>query len=188
MAGDSEHNPADNLERTEDGSFASTALTRSLKAAVAEAGGREALYEMVAGGLSAREIAGALGLERTDERAQWAIYRELRKDMESYDEARRASAHAHAERAGEIFEMYGEKPDTGLTSAQAKLMADKAGWHKWMAEMRSGQSAGGVNINVDLGQLYLGALREKGSMEQNPDRPRHSAAVEADYEFEETED
>lgn len=172
-------NPADR-PRAEDGKFKSTALSRSVRSAVAEAGGDEVLYGYVEAGLSASEILETLGLERS-ERGTYVVYRILNSDPERYEEAKRISADAHAERAGEIFEMYGEKPDGSLTSAQAKLMADKANWHKWLAELRAGRMRGGVEVNVDVGQLHLDALRQVGSRKS----AQRSEPVEADYEIEE---
>jgi len=173
---DDDRNPANAVERRDDGRWESTALTRALHAALEDQGGREALYRMVEGGLSAREICGVLGIERTDETAQAAIYRELNKDPDRYDRAKRASAEALAEKAGAVF---GE--DAPVTSADAKWRSDRSGYYRWLSELRSGRQPGGVNVNVDLGALYLGALQERGSMDLNPDRVPPTT-IEAEYE------
>lgn len=168
-------NPADRERDPETGQFASTALSRSVRSAVAEAGGDETLYGFVEAGRSASEILDALGLDRTEE-GTWVVYRLLNSNPERYEEAKRISADALAERA---FELYGE--DTPETSADAKWRNDRAGHMRWLAELRSGNlDGGGVNVQVDIGQLHLDALRQAGGRDMIPQRE----AVEAEYTVE----
>lgn len=182
-------------ERDESGQFASTALTRTRDAAIAELG-EEAVFAMVAGAAPMREIADALGLDGKDYNARRAVYQWLRRpeNRERYEEAKAMSAEVHAELAGEV---YGETEP--LTAAGAKWRNDRSGWHRWMAETRDPSlRRAGVEVNVDVAALHMEALKAGGSMDLNPDfvrevrgKPdaasvlREQAIREAEFEVEE---
>jgi hypothetical protein len=140
----------------------STALATRRDTAIEAAGGNDALLELVAGGLGFREIAERIGLEGSEVN-QAAIRRRLaRQCPDDYEEAKRASVDAIAERAAE---MYGTEAPTN--SADAKWRNDRAGHLRWLAEIRGGRTQDGTVINV--GQLHLDVLRAVGSMDHNPD-------------------
>lgn len=163
-------------KRGKDGKIAKTALTKARDAAVAEAGGVEVLYGYVEAGLSMTQIADRIGLDVPAEKARWTIRDLLRRDSERYDAAKEASAEAHMQMAGAV---YGDEAPT--STADAKWRNDRSGWHRWMAELRSGlREKGSVNVNVDIGQLHLDALRQLGSMPTRED----PETVEADYVIE----
>lgn len=175
-------------DRDESGRFASTALTRKRDTAIANLeGGDDALYGMVAAGMSLRAISNELGLDGADSNTRAAVYQYLRRDMARYDEARRLSAESHAEMAGEV---YGDTAPE--TTADAKWRNDKSAWHRWMAETRDPSLRGkaGVEVNVDIGQLHLDALRAGGRLELNPDlvsredvrRPSAARVLQAEIE------
>lgn len=177
--------------RDDKGRFSSTALTKKRDMAITEAGGADTLYGLVESGKTHREIANALGLDGGDYTTQRAIREYLRRDPDRYEDARRESAEALAERAGEV---YGD--EAPVTSADAKWRHDLSGYWRWLAETRDPSiRQAGVNVNVDVGSLHLDALRTSGRMTLNPDlvgrdvttteKLRESfEAEEAEYEVE----
>jgi hypothetical protein len=151
----------------------STALTRSRDAAIAEVG-EEAVYDMVATGMTHREIANALGLDGDKHNAQRAVAKWLRRDPDRYEAAKRASVDAIAEKAGEV---YGEEAPE--STADAKWRNDRSGYFRWLAELRSGVNRNGINVNLDIGALHLDALKRAGSMEG---AQQEREIIEGEYE------
>jgi hypothetical protein len=138
----------------------STALAEQRDAAIEAAGGNVGLLDRVAAGLSFREVCEEIGIEGSSVN-QSALRRRLaRQCPEEYEQAKKDSADALAEKA---LEQYGDKAP--VTSADRAWRADKAGWYRWMSEVRSGRDQKGIQINI--GQLHLDALRAAG---KRPDR------------------
>lgn len=155
-----------------------TALTRRRDAAIEEVGAEE-VYGWVETGLSARQIAEKLGLDADEDRAMWAVHNWLQSDPERYARAKERSVEGLADRA---LQVYGDEPPE--TTADGTWRDRKAGHLRWLAELRAGFSRDGVNVNIDLGQLHLDALRKRGSMAHNPDRVEPEP-IDAEYEVEE---
>lgn len=170
-----EQNNGNLPERDPDtGRFASTELTRKRDAAIGQLeNGGDTVYAMVAAGLSASEIAEELGLDGNKPVVRQSIYTWLQRNDEKYEEAKRISAEAHAELAGEA---YGDT--VPATSAEAKWRNDRSNWHRWMAEQRSPDFGRGDGLQVSIGELHLSALRQAGSMEK---AEREREAIDADY-------
>jgi hypothetical protein len=127
--------------------------TKTRDAAIKKAGGLEALYDMVAAGMSSREICQALDLP-ADAVVQRNVRRLLEADQTKYAAAKCASAESLAEKAAE---MYGDTAPE--TSADAKWRNDRAGHMRWMAELRAGLIGKGATVQIDIGQLHMEAMR-----------------------------
>jgi hypothetical protein len=136
-----------------------TALTKSRDKAVADAGGLDVLYAHLAAGQSINAICKAIGLP-VDMASYKTVHELMTRDRERYDAARRESADAHAELAGAV---YGEEAPE--STAKAKWLHDRSGWHRWMSDLYSGRldkSNAGVTLNI--GALHLEALKASGSI------------------------
>lgn len=82
-----------------------------------------------------------------------------------WDAALRDSAHAHAEAAERIL-AEGRNPENTAQAQMTKALADL----RWkLASVRDraayGDTPAAVNVNLDIGQLHLDALRRHGHME-----------------------
>ena len=60
-----------------------------------------------------------------------------------------------------------DEPAMGITSAEVQLRRGRADYRKWLASVRNrtdyGDHGTDVNVNIDIGQLHLDALRHAGS-------------------------
>lgn len=185
----------------------STALTRSRDRAIEKAGGVETLYGWIEGGETLMGIAGRLGLDTNDAASKSAVLRVLSSDPERYEAAKRASVDSIAEKANTF--------DRGVpeSSAEAAHNRDESGYWRWLADMRAGRNEG-VNINLNVGDPHLRALKMLGSPQRvratqefedagkEPVGPEYekrvqeirlaridkAQAVDADYEIEEDND
>jgi transposase-like protein len=117
----------------------------------------------VADGESVRKVAARFGVSKH------LMYEWLRMDPsgrreELFQAARKASAEAHADRAGEVL----EEVDPHLaTSPMVQLANSRSNYHRWMAEVRDRDTFGNkpaAVVNVSLGALHLDALRQAGSV------------------------
>jgi hypothetical protein len=144
-----------------------TSLTLARNAAIEKAG-PDTVYDYLRSGMTAKEIAGRLGLEQTQEAANSVRNWLKRHNREAYDAARKDSAEALEEKA---FETYGDRAP--VTSADAKWRNDRAGHLRWLADLRSGRSDKSAAVQINFGSLHLEALRNQG---ENPHRVRRDVS------------
>jgi hypothetical protein len=136
-----------------------TELTKARDKAVAEAGGLDALYAHLAAGQSINAICKAIGLP-VGMASYKTVHELMTRDRERYDAARRESADAHAELAGAV---YGEEAPE--STAKARWLHDRSGWHRWMSDLYSGRlDKSNTSVTLNIGQLHLEALKASGSV------------------------
>lgn len=105
----------------------------------------------------------------------WLDAAEGRRDR--FDRVRESAADALAEESVRIVD---EAREEGVAStAEATLAKEQGRARRWIASKLNRLKYGdnpnaGVNVNLDIGQLHLQALREAGSMELAPSRQRPS--------------
>jgi hypothetical protein len=139
----------------------------ALEAAIAEAGGEDAVFERLADGERVRDIMRSFGWSRPFF-YQWLDHGAANKERRraKYALAKRASAEAYAEDAGAILDDLAEQPVGEITPALVALSGKRADYRKWVAGMRNpeefGDKAAGLTVNI--GTLHLDALRQVGSM------------------------
>jgi predicted transcriptional regulator len=124
----------------------------------------EYVCSLVADGESVKQVAGRFGVSRS------MVYDWLRMDPtgereQRFQDARRASAEVHADRAGEVLE---ELDPLIVTAPMVQLANSRSNYYRWMAEVRDREAYGSkpsVAVNVSLGSLHLDALRQAGRVE-----------------------
>lgn len=141
---------------------------------IEDRGGERWFLEQVAEGRSLNSISSELDCSR------WLLYDWMKRPQgdetgkerhermkRAMAEARKMSAEAHAETAGEILDALVEKDL--LTSADVKLASERAGYRRWLAEVRDretfGKSPDTQVTVVNAGGLHLDALRNRGRVE-----------------------
>ncbi len=95
------------------------------------------------------------------------LYRWLNMESErkeAWREAKRLSADALVEQAGELLDSAEEI--VGITSAKVSLRRERAAYRRWLASVRNreeyGESPSSVNVAVSLGDLHMQALLAGG--------------------------
>ena len=129
---------------------------------IAKEGGDEVVFSRVAAGEHIRAIMADYGLSRT------MFYQWVHADPErekAYAVARTLKAEAMVEEAQDIL----DDPTPILTSAEAKMRADRASFRKWLAGKLDRDTFGEVpavqvGVTVNAGADHLDALRHHGQM------------------------
>lgn len=137
-----------------------TNLTKSRDMAVEAAGGVDAIYPLVAAGLSMTEVAKEIGLDGTAREGE-ALRQLLRRDETRWGEARRDSADAISEKA----DTYGD--EAPVTSADAKWRNDRSGYFRWLTEFRA-DLLGQPGVQINIGLEHLQALKEANARHRPP--------------------
>jgi hypothetical protein len=147
---------------------------------VTEQGGDDALFDRVAGAESIQSIMASFGLSRTFF-YRWLKNAPGRKD--AYEAAKKLSAHALVEDG-----MYLLDNGQAFTPADVSRLQHRANYRKWLAGVRSRDEYGDapqgkIDINLQIGQLHLDALRQAGLPPALPAAPGQLPAQDADYEI-----
>lgn len=118
----------------------------------------------VRSGRSVVSIAEELGVGRG------LVYKWVKADRDrlaQFREARADSAHAHVEDAGELLDSLA---DQNMSAPEVRLAEARAGHRRWLAERYNREEYGQPEPQtvVQIGELYLGALRRWGGASQLP--------------------
>lgn len=147
---------------------------------VEENGGDDFVFDLIADGLPMRKVAEATGCSSRGLLYSWIKLGgdERRRRLE---EARKLSAHATAEDAGEILDDLA-KSAVPITSADVSLATSRAKYRQWLAGMRNREDFGdraGVEVNISIGEMHIDALRRNSAAA--------IAAADPDEEIEEAD-
>lgn len=148
---------------------------------VAADGGDEIIFRRIASGELVTDIMESYGYSR-DMMYQW-INQGGEARRQAFEDAKRQSAEALAEQAGRIIDAAAD-----ATSTAAVMVArERMGYRKWLAGIRDRETFGeraGAEIQVNIGQLHLDALRARGSVRLAQQRRRElqEAVIEAEVE------
>lgn len=164
-------------------------LRTRFEAHVESLGGDEVVFDQIAGGATMEEVAASFrGFieDRPDfPSRQWMytwIHAGGEEREEAWKEAKEIAAHALVDEAGEILENDGKAP---VTSAEMQWLKQRANHAKWKAERFNpgeyGEEKQGVEVNLDVGNLHLDALRQAGRMELAPGE-QEDRMIEAEAE------
>jgi hypothetical protein len=155
--------------------MASRPHLQSLAAAIEKVGGDDHIFDQIADGAPMRKIAEPFGYSRQMIYA-W-IHMGGPEREKRWEEAKQTAAHALVEDAGDILDA--ARP---VTSAEASHLKARVEHKRWLASVFNrkvyGDDSGKIDVNLNIGQLHLDALRAAGS------RPALPApeAQEAEYE------
>lgn len=150
--------------------MAGRSLTQAVYAQIEQDGGEDFILDQIRAGSKPRQIMNRYGV---DQRMFWFWAHEEDGRWERYQEARRESAHAHADAAETLLE--GIDPETGarieiITNADARMIIARADHKKWLASKLDQATFGDqpqVQINqVSLGELHVAQLQELGSFQR----------------------
>lgn len=146
---------------------------------IAEQGGDDVIFDRVAAADAIKDIMADYGRDRTFF-YRWLKNGEGRK--EAYEAAKKLSAHALVEDGMDLL-------DNGLayTPADVSRLQHRANYRKWLAGVRSRDEYGDapqgkIDINLQIGQLHLDALRQAGLPPALPAAPAQLEAQDADFE------
>jgi hypothetical protein len=161
--------------------MASRPHLQSLAAAIEKIGGDDVIFDQIADGVPMRKIAEPFGYSRQMIYA-W-IHMGGPEREKRWEESKQTAAHALVEDAGDILEA--GRP---VTSAEASHLKARVEHKRWLASVFNrkvyGDDSGKIDVQLNIGQLHLDALRAAGSrhtIQAEPERPALPAA-EADYE------
>lgn len=140
---------------------------RKLAADIEAAGGDDYIFDLIADGVPMKRIAEPFGVSRPM-LYQWRDLQPHREERRArWEAAMKASAEAKLEEGEEILDEC-----SGSTSPEVQLANSRANYKMKIAEMRDpdrfGKKAGEVNVNLNIGQLHLDALRQLGHMDKRP--------------------
>lgn len=132
------------------------------KGAVEGLSGDEWFFLQIAGGRSLSEAMGQFGMSRA-----W-FYTWLKEAPEQrralYAEAKRMSAEAIADEAGEVLDDLASNPLA--TPTAVALATARSRYKQWLASKRDpeqfGERQAAVNVQLNVGALHLDALRQVG--------------------------
>jgi transposase-like protein len=172
--------------------LASQPKRAAFAAEIEAAGGDGVILDRLRSGETVKAIADTYGVSRGMIYLWKKMGGESRAD--AWEEARKDSAEALLEDAGEILDALavpgenGEAPDP--SNAQVSVARERAGHRRYLAEKFNREAfgdRGGAGGVVVLGDLHLEALRSRGTPEALP-APADGDVVEADYTIEEETD
>jgi hypothetical protein len=166
-------------------------VLRALAAWIEEAGGDLWVFDQIADGVPVGKVAEQITLKGHGGISRPLLYQW--RDMQGEDSERRRgwaaamkdAAHAHAEKAGEVWDTLPEDPTTG----QVQRARGQSEYRRWLAGHRNREDYGeGVKagVVVNIGSLHLDALRQAGHIarEEIP----HAEVLELPAEIEEVEE
>jgi len=155
-------------------------MLRALEQKIAE-DGEELVFMRIAEGERMHLIAARYDVSKA------MIYRWIHMTPErekAWGESKKIRAHSAIEEGQEIL----DNPAAALTSATATMAKERANWRKWYAGILNreeyGERPAGVEINLNVSELHLDALRVSGGMKNHLAPPPAAQAVE---EIEEAE-
>lgn len=133
----------------------------ALSAAIEKLGGDEYIFDRVADGEPMRAIAETFGYSRG------MIYTWIKaggpEREAGFRAAREAAAHTLVEDSGEILDAAAKQV---ATPADVQLAKARSEHKKWLASMFNrkdyGDETGKIDVNLNIGQLHLDALRAHG--------------------------
>ena len=157
-------------------------LLVALKKRIAEDDLEDEIFEAIADGIPIGKMCEMFGISSRKMFYDWK--KNSPKLEEKFQAARKFSAEAHAEMAGEVLDKVGESKL--LTSPEVALAMGKVKYRQWLAGVRDKEQYGTqdkANIQINIGDLHMAALQSPGA------RPQIAGAVslepeipEADYE------
>jgi hypothetical protein len=135
-------------------------LVADIERAGAEVGvsGEEFILNRIVAGVSPRAIMSQFGLSREMFYSWLRVGGPERRKL--YDDARRLSADAQADLAGEVLEELAERGV--VTSPEVQLANSRSNYLRWLAEVRNRDVYGtkpNGSIQINVGALHLDALR-----------------------------
>jgi len=131
---------------------------------IAAAGGEDAVFARVAEGATIKALAGELGVPRSF-LSTWC---NADRRVDRYARARREAAQSHAEEGMEIADA--AEPENAQV---AKLRSDYRRWMAARMDPRSWGEAKAAQVNIDMGQMHLEAVKELG----RADAPRRERSA-----------
>lgn len=171
---------------------------------IEQAGGGEVIWEQIAAGCLMREIMEPFVNPDTGKPYDKSLlYQWIHRDPErekAWKDARRRSAYAKADQAGELLEEMSDdarraRSVGGIPASEVTLVNQRVKYLQWLAGVSNDEfkdtKAGDININ--LGQLHLEALQagnrprelEAVDLTATPalPAPEPDSTVEAEFEF-----
>jgi len=147
-------------------------MMRRIERTVAEKGGDEWVWTMIADGKAMSEVAEAMGCSRPYV-YMWMDAKEGRRA--AYEDAKVLSAVAKEEEGQAILDDLAGEPD--LSAPAVSLALARSNYRKWQATLRdratyADKPAAGLELTLNVGALHLDALRMRGPA------PRELAPVE----------
>jgi hypothetical protein len=154
----------------------------SFAAKIAAEGGDEVVFRRVAAGETIASIMESYARDRDC----WYTWIRAGGDKRRtrWEEAKKQSADALVDRAGEILDGAADANST----AQVMIAKERASHRKWLASVRDRETYGDRNgpaVQVNIQQLHLDALRKLGSMELFSPASRQITGAMATVEIEE---
>lgn len=122
------------------------------------------IFEAIADGFSIREVAKRFGGVGREIFYHW-LEQSSPETKQRWAEARKRSAEAHAEKALDVLDEAGNAEL--LIPAEVSLAREKSGYHRWLAGVLDKDTFGppnaaGVQVNLNIGELHLNALKAGG--------------------------
>jgi hypothetical protein len=163
--------------------MASQPVLRKLERYVEQQGGDAWIMDQLAAGLSVGQVAAGITLP-----GHGSISRPLLYNWRNKSEARREGwalamklrGHALAEEAGEVLDsLVGTAP----SAAEVSLAKSRAEYRRWLAGRLNAEAYGEdkqalLNVNLNVGDLHLDALRRVGHMSADRREERTALAHE----------
>ena len=136
---------------------------QNLSAQIERLGGEDWVFDQIAAAEPMRKIAGHFTNPETGEKySRQMVYSWIHAggpDREKkWEEAKEIAAHIHAEDAGLVLD-----DSHPITSAEAAHIKNRSEHRKWLAKTFNkrvyGEDAGKIDLQLNIGQLHLDALR-----------------------------
>lgn len=161
-------------------------MLRDLARRIEDQGGNSVIFDRIADGDTISKIASDWDVSRR------MIYDWIHLDADrerEWAQAKRMSADALVDKAAEALERAPGTP----TNADVSLIDKKVNFNKWLAGKRDADQYGekdkaGVEVTLNLNELHMTALRERGSMALHPknrnviEQVDNGRLIEADFE------
>lgn len=163
-------------------------VLRKLERWIEERGGMTWVFNQIADGVSVGAIAEQIVLDGHGpiSRPYLYVWRDADEERKAgWAAAMKDAAHAHAEKAGEVWDDLPHDPTTG----QVQRARGLSEYRRWLAGHRSEEyrkDTGGGNVILNVGELHLDALRAAGGPQRRAvaaaDPEPHALTEGEDYE------
>ena len=151
---------------------------QNLSAQIADLGGEDWVFDQIAAAEPMKDIAGHFTNPETNQPySRQMVYAWIHaggpERERKWEDAKEVAAHIYAEQAGEVLD-----ESRAITSAEASLVKARSEYRKWLAQKFNrktyGDDKAGVDINLNIGQLHLDALRAANGAPALPARAVHA--------------